>query len=86
MNEDPQYFLDEVYTILFTMRVTSNEKVEQSTYQLKDLSQIWYTQWMKNRALRAGPIRWEILGRLFLIKFSQGSKERKKLKNLSTFV
>ena len=56
MNEDPQYFIDEVYYILFTMGVTSNEKVEQSTYQLKDLAQIWYTQWMKNRALRAGPL------------------------------
>lgn len=41
VNEERQYILDKVYTILFIIGVTSNEKVEQSTYQLKDVAQIW---------------------------------------------
>ncbi|TMW92517.1 hypothetical protein EJD97_012944 [Solanum chilense] len=42
VNEDHQYFLDEVYKILFTMWVTLNEKVKKSTYYLKDVAQIWH--------------------------------------------
>ena len=41
VTEDRQYILDKVYKILFIIGVTSNEKVEQSTYQLKDMAQIW---------------------------------------------
>ena len=55
VNDDHQYFFDEVYKILFTMWVTLNEKVDNSTYHLKDVAQIWYTQWKENMALRAVP-------------------------------
>ena len=68
VNEDPQYFIDQVYKILLTMGVTSNEKFEQSTYKLKDVAQIWYTQWKENRAFRECPISWEILGRMNIPK------------------
>ena len=41
-NIDPE--LDEVYNILYTMGSSSNEKVEHVAYQLKDVTQTWYTQ------------------------------------------
>lgn len=41
VNEDPQDFLDEVYKIMYSMRVSSNEKVELVTYQIKDVDQTW---------------------------------------------
>ena len=42
-------FLDEVYTILYAMGVTSIEKADLVAYQLKDVAQTWYTQWRDNR-------------------------------------
>ena len=42
LKEDPQYFLDEVYKILYAMGVTSIEKAELAAYQLKDVAQTWY--------------------------------------------
>ena len=38
VNEDPQDFLDEIYKILYFMGLTSNEKVELPSYQLKDVA------------------------------------------------
>ena len=45
VGEDPQEFLDGVYKVLSTMEVTCREKGELASYQLRDVSQIWYTQW-----------------------------------------
>ena len=42
VNEYPQDFLDDVYKILCAMGVSSNEKAELSSYQLKDVAQTWY--------------------------------------------
>ena len=44
LDEDPQYFLDEDYKILFFIGVTMVVKAELDTYQLKYVAQIWYTQ------------------------------------------
>ena len=44
VNEDPQKFLDGVYKVLSVMRVTSREMAKLDSYQLWDVSQIWYTQ------------------------------------------
>ena len=44
VEEDPQDFIDEVYKILYVMGLTTSEKVELSTYQLKDVAQTWYVQ------------------------------------------
>ena len=62
-DEDPQDFLDEVYKILYAMGVTSIEKAELAAYQLKDVSQTWYVERRDNRALRGGPVTWEIFKR-----------------------
>ena len=39
VDEDPQEFLDEVYKVLYVIRVTSSEKPELASYQLKDVAQ-----------------------------------------------
>ncbi|XP_069150258.1 uncharacterized protein [Solanum lycopersicum] len=39
VDEDPQDFLDEVYKILLAMRVSTTEKDNHSSYQLKDVAQ-----------------------------------------------
>ena len=44
VDEEPQEFIDEVYKILHAMGVSSSEKVELATYQLKDVAQTWYVQ------------------------------------------
>ena len=44
VDEDPQEFIDEVYKILYAMGVSSSEKAELDTYQLKDVAQTWYVQ------------------------------------------
>ena len=46
VNEYLQEFLDKVYKILYAKGVTSNEKVELDSCQLKDVAQTWYTQWI----------------------------------------
>ena len=45
VDEDPQEFIDEVYKILYAMGVSSSEKAELDTYQLKDVAQTLYVQW-----------------------------------------
>ena len=37
-NEDPQNFLDEIKKIFEVMQVTGNDRVELTSYQLKDAS------------------------------------------------
>ena len=49
VGEDPQEFLDGVYKDLSAVEVTSREKAELDPYQLRDVSQIWYTLWKYNR-------------------------------------
>jgi len=49
--------------------VTSFEKAELTRYQLKDVAQVWFTQWKDNRAIRAGPIGWEMFKKAFLGRF-----------------
>ena len=38
VEEDPQEFIDEIYKILYSMGLTTSEKAELATYQLKDVS------------------------------------------------
>ena len=44
VNEDNQDILTEVYKIIYSMGVSSNKKVDLSSYQLKDVVQTWYTK------------------------------------------
>ena len=54
--EDPKEFLDEVYKVLYAMGVTSSEKAELSSYQLKDVAKTMYMHWRDNRTLRGGSV------------------------------
>jgi len=69
VGKDPQEFMEEFYKILDIMGVTSVNKVELATYQLKSVSQVWYTQWKNNRPVGAGPIEWQVFKSAFLGRF-----------------
>ncbi|XP_049345422.1 uncharacterized protein LOC125809933 [Solanum verrucosum] len=69
VEEDPQRFVDEVSKILSTMGLSSGEKGELASYQLKDLAQIWYEQWKGERPKGAGSINWEVFKEAFLDRF-----------------
>ncbi|WMV46179.1 hypothetical protein MTR67_039564 [Solanum verrucosum] len=55
----PHNFIDEVKKIFEMMKVTINDRVEFTSYQLKDVAHIWFTQWKENRGTDAIPITWE---------------------------
>ena len=62
-----------VYKIVNAMGVSSTQKVELVSYQLKNVAQVWFTQWKSNRQVEAGPTKWEefkksFLGKYFLIE------------------
>ena len=44
VGDKPQEFPDGVYKMFIYMGVKSRKKVELASYQLRDFSQIWYTQ------------------------------------------
>ncbi|MCQ8086693.1 retrotransposon gag domain-containing protein, partial [Salmonella enterica] len=69
VGEDPQELLDEVYKVVSAMGVTSKEKAELASYQLKDVAQIWFTQWKANRLVGTDPIEWEEFKEAFLGKY-----------------
>ena len=56
------------------MGVTSRKKAELVSYQLIDVSQIWYTQWKDNRPEESGPIEWEEFKEAFLGKYFHREK------------
>ena len=58
VDKDPQEFIDETYTILYVIGLTTSEKVNLATYQLKDVAQTWYVKWRDNITVRAGPLTW----------------------------
>lgn len=59
---------------MYASGVGSNEKAEVAAYQLVDVTQIWYTQWIDNRALRARRISWEVYKRSFIDRFFSTEK------------
>ena len=42
VKEHPQGFIDEVFKVIDSMVVSSQEKVERASYQLKDVDQVLY--------------------------------------------
>ena len=56
IEEDTHEFIDEIYKTLYAMGLNTSEKVELTTYQLKDVGQTWYVQWRYNRPIRGGPV------------------------------
>ncbi|WMV46475.1 hypothetical protein MTR67_039860, partial [Solanum verrucosum] len=58
IGDDPQKFIDEVKKVVEVMQLTGSECVELAYYQLKDVAQIWFTQWKDNRSVDRTPMAW----------------------------
>ena len=56
VGEDPQNFIDEIKKIHKVMQVTGAESVELESYELKDVSQIWFILQNENRGENANPV------------------------------
>ena len=54
VGEDPQDFLDEVYKIVHAIGMTSREKTELASYQMKDIGQVWFTQSKYSQTVESG--------------------------------
>lgn len=67
--EDSQYFLDEVYKILYDMGVTSFTRAMLEAYELQDVTQTWFTQWRDNKALKCGLVTSKILKKALVDRF-----------------
>jgi len=69
VEEDPQSFVDEVYKVLAIMGLTTVEKADLASCQLRDVAQIWHELWKDNRPIGEGSIEWEEFKREFLDRF-----------------
>ena len=56
VNEDAQEFIDEVSKMHLAVGLSTSEKAELATYQLKDVAQASYVQWRDNKPLRGGVV------------------------------
>ena len=79
VDKDPQEFIDEFYKTLLSMCLSTSEKAELATYQLKDVAQAWYVQWRDNSTLRGGPLTWEIFKKAFLDWFFPREMRKEKV-------
>ena len=78
VGEDPQEFPDGMYKVFSVIWVTYREKVEVASYQLMDVSLVWYTQWKANRQVESGPIELEEIKQAFLVMYFP--RERREVK------
>ncbi|XP_049365847.1 uncharacterized protein LOC125830718 [Solanum verrucosum] len=69
VEENPQKFIDEVYTVVMIMGVTPVENAELAIYQLKGFAQVWFNQWKEEMVVDAGALDWEKLKVSFLDRF-----------------
>ena len=49
--------------------MTSTENAELASYQLREVAQVWYTQWKDNRQVESVTIKWEEFKEAFLGKY-----------------
>ncbi|WMV18595.1 hypothetical protein MTR67_011980 [Solanum verrucosum] len=69
VDEDPIFFIDEVFNILDAMGVTPREKVKLASYQLKDVAEAWFEKLRDERPIGADPIDWGVFKTAFLDRF-----------------
>ena len=67
-----------MYKVFGAMEATSKEKEELASYQLREFSQVWYTQSKDNKSFYSGPIEWEKFKKAFLGKYF--CRERREVK------
>ena len=65
--------------VIHAMGLSTSEKVELSTYQLKNVAKIWYVQWRENRPLRGVPVTWEVFRKAFLYRILTREKREAKV-------
>lgn len=58
-----------MYKVLDTVGVSPQDKAEIATYQLKDVSHVWYDKWKGERLVEAGPVDWELFKSVFFGRF-----------------
>ena len=51
------------------MAMTSREKVELASYQLKEVAQVWFEQWRDERPVRASSVDWGVFKTAFIDRF-----------------
>ena len=66
------------------MGLTTSEKAELATYQLRDVVQPW-TSNGDNRPLRGGPTTWEVFKKSFLDRFFTREKREDKVVDFINF-
>lgn len=59
--------------------MSSMEKVELDSYQLREFTQVWYTKWKENRPVEASPIEWDEFKETFLGKYIPHEKREVKV-------
>ena len=68
-SKTPKSSFDEVYKIHYAVGLTTSEKAELATYQLKDVARTLYVEWRDHRTLRGCPGTWEIFKKAFIDRF-----------------
>ncbi|XP_015165511.1 NAP1-related protein 2-like [Solanum tuberosum] len=66
ITKDLENFVEELQKMFEDMCVVDSEHVELVSYQLKDVSRIWYDQWKKNRVEGAPLLSWVVFENAFL--------------------
>ncbi|XP_069143340.1 uncharacterized protein [Solanum lycopersicum] len=79
VEEDPQEFIDEIYKILYSIGLSTSEKVDLVTYKLKYVAQTWYIKLRDNRPFRGRSVTWEVFNKAFLDRFFPWEKREAKL-------
>ena len=49
--------------------MSTRERVELSTYRIKELAQVWLEKWRNKRQLRDRLVDWKVLKEAFLYRF-----------------
>lgn len=57
-----------MHKVLSVIGVISRENAKLASYQLREISQVWYTLWKNNRMVESGPIEWKECKRGFSSK------------------
>ena len=73
--------MDKFSKILLAVCLSTSEKAEFTTYQLKDMAQAWYVEWRDNRPLKGVSMTWEILKMTVLDRFFPRDMREEKVWN-----
>lgn len=81
MGEYAHEILDGFYKVLCSIGVNYREKAELASYQLREVSQVWYGQWKDNSLVESGPTEREEFKKAFLGKYFPRKKNEFKIED-----